>query len=208
MATRTAIAIDLLILDVNDVLYRYDTTRRIEVLAELTGTSSDAVRLAVFESGIEARSDSGELGPAEYLSAISERLGRPVDRTVWTRSLTEATTPMPEAIELVRQVRSRVDTVGLSNNGLLVKEQSAQIYPALEKLGIEFYVSAEFGGQKPAAKVYRGLCERLDVSVGRAAFVDDKRANADGATAAGLHSHRFTTVDALRGFLRDLGLPT
>ncbi len=208
MATRNAILIDLLILDVNDVLYRYDTSRRIAVLAELTHTTAGAVELAVFESGVESRSDSGELGPDEYLDAISARLGRPVDRSMWTRSMADATTPMTEAIELVRRVRPGVDTVGLSNNGLLVKQQAHIIYPVLDDLDIDLYVSAEFGGRKPDAAVYHGLCDQLDVDPARAAFVDDKIANADGATTAGLHGHHFTTVDSLAAFLRTLGLPT
>ena len=206
MATPDVIAIDLLILDVNDVLYRYDPSRRIEVLADLTGTSPGAVRLAVFESGIEERSDAGELSSEEYLAAISARLGRPVDRNVWTRSFVDATTPMSDAIDLVGQVRSRVDTVGLSNNGLIVKEQAEQLYPALAGLDIELYVSAEFGAQKPDADVYRGLCSRLDVEPARSAFVDDQPANAEGAMTAGLQGHRFTTVDALGDFLRTVGL--
>jgi FMN phosphatase YigB (HAD superfamily) len=208
MATRNATLIDLLILDVNDVLYRYDTSRRIDVLAELTHTTPGAVRLAVFESGVESRSDAGELGPDEYLDAISARLGRSVDRVMWTRSMVDATTPMTEAIELVRRVRHRVDTVGLSNNGLLVKEQAGTIYPVLDELDIDLYVSAEFGGRKPDAVVFHGLCDHLDVDPARAAFVDDKQANADGATTAGLHGHHFTTVDSLATFFRTLGLPT
>lgn len=208
MATRNAILIDLLILDVNDVLYRYHTSRRIDVLAELTHTTPAAVRLAVFESGIEGRSDSGQLGPDAYLDAISDRLGRRVDRAAWTRSLAEATTPMPDAIELVRRVRHRVDTVGLSNNGLIMKEQASEIYPVLDELDIDLYVSAEFGGQKPDAEVYTGLCRHLGVDATRAAFVDDKVANADGATTAGMFGHHFTTVDSLADFLHTLGLPT
>ncbi len=202
------VAIDLLILDVNDVVYRYDTSRRIERLAELTHTTPDAVHLAVFESGIEGRSDSGELTPDDYLAAISDRLGRAVDRATWTRSLADAVTPMPDSIDLVRRVRAHVDTVGLSNNGLIVKEQAASIYPVLADLDIELYVSAEFGGRKPAATVYHGLCASLGVEPDRAAFVDDKQPNADGATSAGLHGHHFTTVDAFARFLRSLHLPT
>jgi len=199
-------AIDVLILDINDVLYRYDVRRRVELLADLTATTPDAVRLAVFDSGVEGRSDSGDLTPDEYLAAISERLARPVDRSAWARSLAGAVTPMRESIDLVRRLRRQLAIVGLTNNGLIVKEQAHRIYPVLRDLDIDLYVSAEFGSQKPAAQVYLGLCRQLDIAPGRAAFVDDRAANADGANEAGLRSHHFTTVDALRAFLADLGL--
>lgn len=201
-------SIDLLILDVNDVIYRYDTERRVELLAEATRTTPDAVRLSLFTSGVEARSDSGELGSEEYLAEFGRHLGRDVDRATWTASMTGATMPMPDSIDLIRAVRPRVDTVGLSNNGLIVKQQALEIYPMLRDLDIELYVSAEFGGQKPRENVYLGLCTELGVAPHRAAFVDDKPANADGAAHAGLHAHRFTDVAGLREFFDTLGLPT
>lgn len=198
--------IDVLILDVNDVLYRYDVLRRTELLADLTATTPDAVHLAMFESGVEDRSDAGDLAPAEYLAAIGDRLARPVDRRAWVRSLAGAVTPMRESIDVVRRLRRQIDMVGLTNNGLIVKEEAHHVYPILAELEIDLYVSAEFGSRKPAAQVYLGLCGHLGVEPGRAAFVDDKAANADGATAAGLRGHHFTTVDGLRAFLADLGL--
>lgn len=206
MTASGAVAVDLLILDINDVVYRYDTDRRVELLAAATGTTPSEVRSAVFDSGIEARSDSGRIGPEEYLAAIGSQLGAPVDRGTWTASLAGAVTPIDDALALVRAVRSAVHTVGLSNNGLLVKEEAASIYPALRELGIELYVSAEFGGSKPDARVYLGLCSHLDTDPGRAAFVDDKEANARGATEAGLHGHHFIDVSGLAEFLRGLGL--
>lgn len=202
-----AAAIDLLILDVNDVMYRYDTARRVELLAELTGTTSGAVRLALFESGVEDRSDSGQLTADEYLAAIGERLGRSIDRSMWTRASAGAVTPMEDSIALIRRIRPLVETVGLSNNGLLMKERAQQIFPTLDELDIELHVSAEFGGQKPKARVFQGLCDLRNVEPARAAFVDDRAANADGAAAAGLLAHHFTTVGSLRTFLLTLGLP-
>jgi phage shock protein C len=82
------------------------------------------------------------------------------------------------------------------------------IWPVLAELDIELFVSAEFGASKPDARVYPGLCERLDVDSARAAFVDDRAANARGATDAGLHGHHFTDAMALASCLRSLGLPS
>jgi putative hydrolase of the HAD superfamily len=208
MATTGGQSIDLLILDVDDVLYRYDRTQRVEQLAAATGTTPDAVWLAVFESGLEDRADAGELDADEYLRAVSQRLGRELDRRTWTRARARSVTPMAPTFELVRTLDGTVDVVGLSNNGHLVKEESATIFPELAPAGIELHVSAEFGARKPAEVVYRRACELLRVDPDRAAFVDDDPANADGATAAGLHGHHFTTVESLAAFLRPLGLPT
>lgn len=199
-------AIDLLIVDVHDVIYRYDPSRRIELLADLTHTTPGAVRIAVFESGLEDRSDAGELAADEYLDAVGERLGRSVDVDSWVRSFTGALVPMTDTIRLMRDVRPLIDVVALSNNGLIVKEQARQLFPILDQLDVELFVSAEFGVSKPHDGVYLAVCDRVGVDPHRTAFVDDKRAHADGAVAAGLHGHQFTTVDEMGSFLAGLGV--
>ncbi len=207
MAAPESAAVDLLILDINDVVYRYDTDRRVALLAATTATTPAEVYSAVFDSGVEASSDAGRLDPDEYLAAIGEHLGVAVDHATWTASLAGAVTPIDESLAVVRHVRPHVDTVGLSNNGLLVKEQAPLIYPALGELDVELFVSAEFGGSKPEAKVYLGLCDELGVMPARAAFVDDRPANAHGAADAGLIGHHFTGTERFVEFLRSIGLP-
>ncbi|MGI8936777.1 MAG: HAD-IA family hydrolase [Iamia sp.] len=199
-------AVDLLLLDVNGVLYAYDPEVRIATLARALDVGADAVRDALFTSGLEDAADAGDITPADYLAAAGQRLGVDVARDPWAEALAAAVTPDRDVLDLVGSVLGPVRGATLSNNGLLVRELVDRIYPEVADLGIEVHVAAEYGEAKPDRDVYRDACADLGVAPERAAFVDDKEDNAEGARRAGLRAHHFTTAIGLRAFLRDLGL--
>ena len=202
----SASRIDLLILDVNGVLYRYDEERRITTLAELLATSPSDVRDAVFESGLEDAADAGDLDPDEYLSSVGSRLGVGFGRAVWRDALADSVTPNDDVLELLDPLRDRVAMATLSNNGLLVAEEVDAVYPRIAEMGIEFHVAAAFGASKPSRGVYRDVCDLHGVDPAGAALVDDKQTNVEGARRAGLAAHHFRGTPGLRGFLDDLGV--
>lgn len=199
-------SIDLLLLDVNGVLYDYDPDARIATLARSLGVPGDDVRDALFTSGLEDSSDAGEIGPDAYLAEAGRQLGVTVDRDRWAAALAAAVDPDPEILGLVGSVLDDVRGATLSNNGLLVRELVERIYPEVAALGIEVHVAAEFGESKPDRDVYRDACAALDVAPERTAFVDDKEANVTGAARAGLRAHHFTGADGVAAFLVEQGL--
>lgn len=198
--------VDLLLLDVNGVLYDYDPEVRVAALARALGAEAGAVRDALFTSGLEDASDAGEVGPEEYLAEVGRRLGTPLDRETWADALAAAVAPRVEVLDVVRARAGRVRCATLSNNGLLVREMVERVYPELARLGIEVHVAAEFGESKPDRDVYLDACERCGADPARTAFVDDKEANALGAAEAGLFAHHHRDVDGLVAFLDGLGL--
>lgn len=59
---------------------------------------------------------------------------------------------------------------------------------------------------KPAAAIYRLALDRFGLRAEEAVFVDDSRANVDGAIAIGIDAHLFAGADAFRAVLVDRGL--
>jgi 2-haloacid dehalogenase len=59
---------------------------------------------------------------------------------------------------------------------------------------------------KPDPRIYNLLLKRHGVDPNRAAYIDDVRANAEAATALGIHGIHFRSPDQLRGELRSIGL--
>lgn len=198
--------LELLILDVNGVLYTYDRQRRIEALARLLDRPQDAVTAAVFDSGLEDAADAGDLGPEEYLAAVGDELDVQFGRAAWRTALSAAVAPNEAVLELIGRIAGPIDMVTLSNNGLLVMHEAQRVFPRILELGIEFHVAAELGASKPERHVYLDLCERRGVPPARAAFVDDKADNVDGARRAGIDAHLFVDVDGLRDFLTGRGV--
>ena len=164
------------------------------------------MRDALFTSGLEDASDAGEISPDTYLGRAGAQLGAELDRERWASALAGAVVPVPEVLALVEAVTGQVRCATLSNNGLLVRDLVARIYPEISRLGIEVHVAAEYGESKPDRDVYLDACAALGVDPARTAFVDDKEANATGAAAAGLRAHHHRDAEGLRAFLQDLGL--
>jgi len=67
-------------------------------------------------------------------------------------------------------------------------------------------VSGEVGAIKPNPRIYEALIERFSIEPERAVFIDDVEANVAAARQFGIHAIRFTTPDALRAELVELGL--
>ena len=64
--------IDLVLFDLDDVLYHYSRRRRAARLSEITGIAPEVIRAAIWDSGLEAAGDRG---------AIAGRSGgRPISR--------------------------------------------------------------------------------------------------------------------------------
>ena len=65
--------------------------------------------------------------------------------------------------------------------------------------------SAEFGIGKPEAAIFAHASARLGLTPDAILFVDDKRANADAAQAAGMRAHHHRGAAGLRAALMDHG---
>ena len=107
--------------------------------------------------------------------------------------------PIPETVELLRQIRNegRLRLLALTN-------WSAETFPvALGKYDFLHWfegivVSGEEKTRKPFPEIYRILLERYEVAPARAAFTDDSLPNMKGAEALGIRGIHFQGADALR----------
>ena len=68
-------------------------------------------------------------------------------------------------------------------------------------------VSGEIRMKKPDRAIFEHLLQRFGLAGTDCVFVDDSPRNVVGAREAGLHALHFTSPEALRRDLRDLGLP-
>jgi glucose-1-phosphatase len=202
-----ASAISVVLFDMEGVLTHYDRNARTEHLAALTGAPPDAVRHAIWGSGLEARADAGELAPDDYLLALADLLGHPVTREAWLAARRASITPNEAALELARQVAAHHRIAVLTNNCSLVTGHLDYLNPAVAELfGRDVYGSSMFGAVKPAAQTYLGCVHHLGAAAAETLFIDDTQANVQGALDAGLQGYRFVDAAALGEKLMDLGL--
>ncbi|MBK3395422.1 MULTISPECIES: HAD family phosphatase [Methylobacterium] len=201
--------IDLVLFDLDDVLYHYSRRRRAERLSEITGIAPEVIRAAIWDSGLEAAGDRGALGREAYLQAFGERIGRPVSLAEWVDARRAAVAPNGPMLALAARLRAATGIAVLTNNPELLTDHVDVICPELRPLfGERIFASASFGAAKPDAVCFERCLAGLAVAPSAALFVDDLAENVAGARAAGLHAHHFTSVEAFRRDLVARGLET
>lgn len=200
--------ISLVLFDLDDTLCTYDRSGRVAELARLAGRSSAAVREAIFESGFEDDGDRGLLSAEAYLAGFSQRLGAPLSRAQWYANRAKHTTLRPEMLALVREVQRRSATAVFTQNGPLLREGFATLFPELVgAFGAEnIHFSCELGALKTEPEAYRRLLAQRGEEPDATLFVDDGADYVAAAEAAGLHGHHFTGLAGLERRLHGFGL--
>jgi HAD superfamily hydrolase (TIGR01509 family) len=188
----------LVLFDMEGVLSHYDRSARVDHLSAVSGQTPDAVRHAIWGSGLEARADAGQISDDEYLSALGDLLGGPIRRDDWLAARHASITPHTEVLALAAKVAERCRIAVLTNNCRLVTDHIGYLNPAVAQLfGPHVYASASFGAAKPATQAYLRCVEQLGVSADETLFIDDTDTNVAGAINAGLHGYKFVSAEAL-----------
>jgi glucose-1-phosphatase len=188
----------LVLFDMEGVLSHYDRSARVDHLSAVSGQAPDAVRHAIWGSGLEARADAGQISDDEYLSALGDLLGCPIHRDDWLAARHASITPYAEVLALAAKVAERCRIAVLTNNCRLVTDYIGYLNPPVAQLfGPHVYASASFGAAKPAPQAYLRCLDQLGVGAHETLFVDDTDTNVAGAINAGLHGYKFVSADAL-----------
>jgi HAD superfamily hydrolase (TIGR01509 family) len=199
--------ISLILLDLNGVLYHYDREARVRALASTSLLSPALIKAAIWDSGFEDRGDAGAFDAEAYLQGFGAAIGCNLSEAEWITALRAAITPIQEALELVRRIRTNIACAVLTNNNLLVRRHFSTLYPEVAaRVGKQAYVSAEFGARKPDPDVYRRCLANLGAEPAAALFIDDSQPNVAGARAAGLAGHHSACSDDLMVALQERGL--
>ncbi|BCT92674.1 hypothetical protein LYSHEL_16980 [Lysobacter helvus] len=195
----THAAPSLVLFDLDGVLVAYDRRRRMEHLGAALGRDPDRVYAALFESGLEARYDAGEIDTAQYLAALGEALDHPVDPAAWHAARAASMDCTPETCARVATLATRCDIAILTNNGPLVIDALPHALASLFQPD-RIFGSGALHLAKPAPEVFRKVVAHLGHAPHAALFLDDNHDNVEGARAAGLlaeHVARAGEFDAI-----------
>lgn len=115
--------------------------------------------------------------------------------------------PIPETVELLRELRDRGE-----HRLLALTNWSAETFPvALARYDFLHWfegivVSGEEKTRKPFSDIYETLLDRYTVNPSEAIFIDDSLKNVEGAEAVGINGAHFQGAAALRSALREWGV--
>lgn len=198
---------ELVIFDMDGVLFRLSKRQRLANLARLTGLPPGQVHAAIWGSGFDGACDRGEYDAAACHREACTRLGVPLSVEDWIGARVAAMRPKATVWRLVARVRRRAQVATLTNNNQLLKRELPRHFPQLrEHFGDHFLTSSDFRRAKPDPALFRAVTAHLGVPPSAAVFVDDWAEFVAGAREAGLRAHHFTSARGLAGFLRECGL--
>ena len=202
-------AIKLVIFDMDDVLCRYDFTRRLACLAEVTGLEMGFIDKAIFRSGFDEMGDRGCYTAEEYLQQFGDHLGVAVSWEDWLWARRQSITPDGAMLTLVEHLRAQVPVALLTNNGPVLRGGLAEVFPRAAALfGERALFSCQFASSKEEPAIFHAVLENLDGRPDSTLFIDDSETYIAAAHGAGLRTHHFSGINGLAGALRSFGLST
>ena len=188
--------VDVVVFDLGGVVCTFQPDRRLRTLADLVGTTPTRVRSLLFDSGLEARAERGELNPDETYDAVVEALGGGLKREEVRRAWSRAFVPDGELLATVRRVRR--PTALFTNNGPIIEDCLTHELSAVTTAFDRLLVSWRLGSTKPDIEAFAKASAALGAPAGSVLFVDDDVDNVRAAARAGWISHRYRGPSKLR----------
>ncbi len=196
-----------IIFDMGGVLLDFSEQRVLDwFFADFSVADKESLRAALYASGIWRRMDRGDFDEEGTMQAmcalLPEHLRAPL-RDMLPRYF-ESLTPIPETNALVRELKSMGRGVYLLTNAPRIFAREKHRLPCLDAFdGV--LASYEVRLLKPEPEIYLCFLERFQLRAQDCFFIDDMRANVDGAAAVGIAGHCFADRDVAK-LRRALGL--
>lgn len=177
-----------------------------ELLAFLDGRGAryDSIGHLLEQMQLDAY-ESGKLTDHEFLTNLNGLLTEPVPETTIRRMWTDVFTPIPDMLQLARDLSADCGVYILSNASAMhwdyLKEQFN-----IDTVGRGQLASFQAGVRKPHPRIYRTAEEQFGLTPSRTVFIDDLEENAEGARACGWHAIHHCTPAATRQALQALGV--
>ncbi len=147
--------------------------------------------------------EHGYLTCDEFLAGMNRLLADPLSKDQLTEAWNGLFVPIPEMLELARELKNRYPVYLLSNIGKLHWDFLSATYD-LDAYCHDRLASFEAGSMKPAADIYRTAQRRFALEPEHTLFIDDKPENIRGAIACGWQAFVHCDPSATRKRLHEL----
>jgi epoxide hydrolase-like predicted phosphatase len=191
------------------ILLTCDNSQRI-ALAEQLGTSVVKLSNLVFSSDSAIKCEQGEISKNDHWKNILRILGKDsvedatnYDETFWAGDCIDK-----GVMELIYSLKKKYKIGLLSNAFKGAREFVDNQFHFLDAFDLTVF-SYEVKCRKPDVRIYRLVCEKLDVHPEETIFIDDMEVNVEGARKAGLMAIQYINMTQIKTQLSDiLGINT
>jgi putative hydrolase of the HAD superfamily len=183
--------------DLGGVICTFSHDARLAVLARASGLTPAEVHRRLFASGFDLACDRGDYSLEQQCIEICSRLDLRSTPLELAGFWAQAFRPNSDVLDIVSQVRPRVVTALLTNNGPLVRMMITEYFPDIAARIDCLCFSYEVRATKPDPRFYLGALKHLNVTPEDCIFVDDTESNVGGARSVGIDAIQFVDAPAL-----------
>jgi len=190
--------ITTVLFDLGGVVCRFHPERRLRALAADCGLSEREVRRRIWESGFDRDCDLGRYTADEVYQQTRHRLGLRASDEAFRRMWALAFEPEPAVLALVDLLRSCVHTGLLTDNGPVLRDAMATLFPEISRRFKPLLFSCELRALKPTKELFAAVLQCLDQRAEHVLLVDDSPRVVEGALAFGLQACLYSSPDILQ----------
>ncbi|MEO6326464.1 MAG: HAD family phosphatase [Thermoanaerobaculia bacterium] len=174
-----------LLLDLGNVLVRFDHGRTLGRIEQATGVPAERLRPHIF-GGLERSLDLGELTSVEFFRLAEDAAGLPrLPDSLWIEAWRDIFEPIPEALALIPRLVPELATAVVSNTNELHWDGVLRVSP-VDRLVDALVLSFEVGYVKPDERIWRTALDRLGSAANETTFADDRADLVEAARTFGL----------------------
>lgn len=195
-----------LLLDLGNVLVRFDHGSTLARLAEATGVSAPALAPHVF-GPLERAFDLGRIDASAFFRSVEAAAGLPrVSDDVWVPAWRDIFVRDERALALLERLAPHVTPVLVSNTNALHWEGVLVVAPELPRLLPRRALSFEIGAGKPDPAHFEAALALAGATAREAVFADDRAEMVEAARTLGIDAFVVRTADDLDEGLHARGL--
>jgi HAD superfamily hydrolase (TIGR01509 family) len=199
--------IDVIVFDFGNVLLKFDETIARDRMAVRTGKTPGEIESYFRSTPHVTHLSLGKMTGQRFYRTVAKDLGFDGDYAEFAAIWSEIFTPIEPMLELATGLATRLPRMVLSNTNAIHMAYVLERFPLIQEFDDQI-LSHEVGLLKPSRAIYELAAKRSGLAIGRMLFIDDLRANVEGARGAGMQAVQFVGVEPLRQELTKLGVPT
>ncbi len=194
------------VFDFGNVISAFDTGIFLRRLLARSPRTEEALRHAVYGSGLHARYEAGQVTSRTFYETIRHACDLDMSEEEFSSAFADIFTPIESTRSLIRTLSGRYRLGLLSNTNECHFERQirpADVFPLFDAVTL----SCRVGALKPDPPIYRDAVRRLGVVPEECVYIDDIPEYVEGARREGMRGVVFEGGERLRGALASLGVP-
>lgn len=193
--------------DLGKVLLEFSIEQMLKQVAETAGATPESVRAALFESGLQARYETGQVSDDEFYDAFCDLTDTQPDYDALERAGSEIFELNLPMVPIVSQLALAGYRLGiLSNTCASHWRLCLRDFRLLSDVFDVYALSFELKSAKPDMAIFHAAAELAGVAPHYIFFTDDIPEHVDGAKAAGFDAVWYQSAPQVAADLRKRGI--